>query len=318
MFISSLTPDTRRLSISHHQMAMFECPYKWHLQEVRGIKPSNDSAFSFIGRAVHAVLAAYNLGQKMPYTAVDLEYAKARVKPCWQGERQAELDSAAKLALGLAKNVVEFVGGIGLTTAYSNGVPLVEYSFSYLIDSVRVTGRVDWVAVDEWGKAWLVDFKTTNAFRSEDDAELDLQQSLYQAILQKKGIPVIGGMLVFIKNQLPAEPRLTKNGVSRMRIATTWEVYERAVRQAGYNPDDYLEMRDKLDCEFYRVVRVARSSFHLSRIMEEVVSRAKVMNLLRKGEITPYRNISFGCRFCESRDVCLEELDGFEVKGEKA
>ena len=107
--------------------------------------------------------------------------------------------------------------------------------------------------------------RSEKSLQSVEHEEVDLQLPAYQYMLDRLGIPTTGSMKIQIRAELPKEPQTTqKGGMSRQRIATTWEVYSKALVQHGFNPKDYeLEMKQKLDCEFFRLDQLYRNQFKL-------------------------------------------------------
>lgn len=175
---------------------------------------------------------------------------------------------------------------------------------------------VDWAAEDlQGGGNWLMDYKFRKSFTPDEAEEINLQMATYQyGMFKKFNVEVSGSIMVQGKSSIPSTPKVNKDGsVSRQAIATTWERYRQAVIEAGHNPDDYDDMKSKLEhVEFYRRTPTYRS---MDEIMvwwnTVVVPAAKDIKRSWNKPDRMFRSPHYmNCMGCWARQFCLAEVHG--------
>lgn len=180
-------------------------------------------------------------------------------------------------------------------------------------------GIVDVVLQDSDGGLWPTDFKVFEALKDESHEETNLQNAVYQQLLALHGIKTVGSITWQIRARVPAVPKMNKDGtISRQDLVTTWETYSSFVAAVGKNPQDYLDMKEKLDAKQWEsVVKYPRGQHELTAVWEEVVvNSAREMlgyhNILGNA-VAPRALGTFNCRGCWIKDLCLESLRGGDV-----
>jgi len=196
-------------------------------------------------------------------------------------------------------------------------------------------GYVDWLARDtKTGHIWLIDFKVRKQMQPEESLEFDLQLPTYQYCIEKMiGEPVTGCAHYQIRAAVPKrppllKPKITKKnpnalsaGVSRNKsIATNWKTYRQTVIEEGFDPADYLDMRDALS-EFERFTTCHRSVIELEQTWAEVeAAAAKIsehharLDNMGPERISNLRRLNImQCRGCQMQDLCLGELRGHDT-----
>lgn len=194
------------------------------------------------------------------------------------------------------------------------GQPMVEYHFEVPLRGWRCfQGYVDWVGVHEpTGHKWLIDWKVRSQFQPDDNEEISLQHAVYQyGLLRATRHFLDGTMTVQIADRVPQQPKLNKDGsMSRALIRTDWETYKAALLAAGLDPNDYLDMQEKLSTiEWVRISQHYRTIAEAQAIWKEVV--LPVAAEIRSKRKRIYRTLSPRvCRGCGYKDLCLAELWG--------
>lgn len=196
------------------------------------------------------------------------------------------------------------------TFTLPDGTPCIEKDFEF----DGFTCRPDWVAYDPDGKLWLLDFKLHNQLQPVEYEEWNLQAGCYQHVLKQHGIQVLGSCAFQIRAAVPKIPALNKTvgkdgsrTMSRSSIATDWNTYKSELIRQGLDPDDYMDMRNKLQ-DFERLSFHRRTDTEAENIYREV----NTLLSFQKLEIVPiFRSLKpINCNRCDYKDFCLEELRG--------
>lgn len=179
------------------------------------------------------------------------------------------------------------------------------------------------------GGLWVVDHKVRSQFTPETAEETNIQMAIYQYILGYHGISTIGGMTHQILNQPMAKPKLNKDGkMSKAMIKCDWPTYRSALIENGLDPDDYIDMAEKLKGEMTRITMTHRTDYEINSIWQNVVlpvSRdirethdqfglSSFRNKLPGGTELPRVMNHMVCNGCLYRDLCLGDLRGADVE----
>lgn len=182
-------------------------------------------------------------------------------------------------------------------------------------------GTIDLVARErQSGMLWLIDHKVRGTLQPIEDEEVNIQMVAYQyALLKTYGIKTVGSIAHQIFSELPAEPKVNKNGeISKAACKTDWATYRAAVVREGQNPDDYLEMAQKLqEVEFWRYSRAYRSEREITNVWQEIILNT-ASDMARKVKRLPRSLSAWNCKGCQFRTLCLEELRGGDIEYLKA
>ena len=176
-------------------------------------------------------------------------------------------------------------------------------------------GYVDAILRDrETGHAWCVDYKFRSQLQADDEEAFNIQNAIYMRACRRMGLDVVGTLTWQHLNVPASDPQLTKGGVSRARIRTTWERYRRFVQDHGLDPADYAEMEEKLaDVEWFRETREYRSDDTVREIWDQIVVPAAWG--VRRSSKGGNRRAMFpwNCRGCQFRELCQAELRGYDA-----
>ncbi len=194
------------------------------------------------------------------------------------------------------------------------GIPMIECYFTVPLKGWGgFHGYIDWVGRHKpTGQIWLVDWKVRKSFQPHEAEEVNLQNAAYQyAIFRILRKPPVGTITFQISDKPPAKPKPNKDGtMSRALIKTDWETYKAALLEAGLNPDDYLDMAEKLSTvEFFRPAKEYRTLDTVRRVWKEVIE--PTAREIRRSTKIVVRNLGHRtCNGCAYRQLCLAELGG--------
>lgn len=195
-------------------------------------------------------------------------------------------------------------------------LPALELHFKVpCAGSKGLHGYVDAILRDrETGHAWCVDYKFRSQLEDPEEEQFSLQNAVYMRACERMGVDVVGTLTWQHLNRPAAWPALTKGGVSRARIRTTWARYREFVKAQGLDPADYAEMEEKLaDVEWFREVYEHRSPETVRRVWDEVVVPA-AWGIRRSAKGGNRRALfPWNCRGCQFRDLCQAELRGYDA-----
>lgn len=314
--------------LSFSQISTYlRCRQAWWYIYQENLVPRVDARPLSLGSAVHMGLAAALRGCHCGWVPVENGVRKG--VQSWREQELARSDlfeeeiiaihqvatEAEQIAIRTLRNlpIDEWE-----TVTDPAGIPMIEYHFTIPLKGWGgFHGYIDWVGRHKpTGQIWLVDWKVRGSFQPYEAEEVNLQNAAYQyaifRILRK--LPV--GTITFqISDKPPARPKLNKDGtMSRALIKTDWETYKAALLEAGLNPDDYLDMAEKLSTvEFFRPVKEYRTLHTVRRIWKEVIE--PTAREIRRSNKIVVRNLGHRtCNGCAYRQLCLAELSGEDAR----
>lgn len=324
-------------SLSVSQVSSWlRCRYEWHLSYEQRLVRKDLKWAPTLGSAVHAGIATALLCKHaldkfgLPFNEHEILVAAvhdgvgkwAKQALAFIDEVDEELAQAIEDTIGqivpqateIARRALQHIKVWEWRTLEDRrGQPMVEYRFEVPLRGWSFQGYVDWAAMHEpTGHKWLIDWKVRSAFQPDDNEEINLQHAVYQyGLLRATGHYLDGTMTVQIADRVPQQPKLNKDGtMSRALIKTDWETYKAALLAAGLDPNDYLDMQEKLSTiEWVRVSRHYRTLDEARAVWKEVI--LPVAAEIRSKRKRIYRTLSPRvCRGCEYRELCLAELWG--------
>lgn len=329
--------DNQLIRFSYSAVSKWlSCRQAWSFNYAHGLVPIVSDPEPAIGSAVHFALGMAILqgtDDEVLQSALDIWFSE-QMEP-YEGLPEdayesihAVLSEHCERAAFIAKRALNAIHIEEWETIRDRtGTPMVEWHFDREVPGVGLlTGDIDWVARHRpTGLVWLFDHKIRGTLTSAPAEDFNIQMALYQHVLQEdEGLSLAGSILFQVSSHLPKTPTLTKKGeVSRAAIDTTWEVYRQYVLDAGLDPANYDEMRQKLEAKvFYRPIRYFRSREHVRAVWERIFLPAA--REMREALFTPdvvgtpnpliIRNmVPFLCRRCPYAPVCVGELRGEDV-----
>jgi hypothetical protein len=191
-------------------------------------------------------------------------------------------------------------------------VPLIEE------ENIYFGGIIDMIVSDSKDRVWLMDHKTHKTLPKGDLSYLNIQSNLYAwAMNQLKELPNPAGMVWnYIRWKQPSKPQLLKNGSlsKSSKIDTTWDIYKKAIREAGLDIKDYEDMKEALEGkeeDFYVRHYLPFNKHVQNAIVEDAKSTA--LEIKYKAGKLKDRNITRDCSWCEFYPLCQAELKGLDT-----
>jgi len=207
----------------------------------------------------------------------------------------------------------------------NKGKPIVEREFKIRIPKTRVVikGVIDLIIRDKYG-IWVVDHKTVKKEPPSQEFRMsDVQTTLYfwvvLTLCEKWGIDpkeVKGAIFNYIRTEPPKEPELLQNGtMSKRNIDTCWLFYKSALKKAGLDPKDYLDMKKKLagnEAKFYHRHRMDKPKTLIKTLLQEAVFTGYQIEAFSDH---PVRSLDKSCDWgCEYKELCYAELQGLDTE----
>lgn len=259
------------------------------------------------GPIVELARALWAADNEPDYNVVD-SYGNIVVDPA---DWDAMLDEAEGISLRFLKKLDPIVNYRVMEDR--EGKPILEYHLDTdVMGYGRFVGIVDavWQHVPT-GTIELVDFKTTSRFKQWDEYQLDNQLIVYSRVLAvQTGVEADSLVYWQIRPVAPKTPTQNKDGsMSRRAITSDWETYKAALVAAGLDPDDYADMRAKLDADdayWYAELVYTPSDRMVAAIWEQFLDNVQVIVDARRFPAS----VGYNCRSCDFRDYCLAAFNG--------
>ncbi len=293
------------------------CRYRWHLRYRRQVERRGVTRPLDLGSAVHAGLAGA-IRARTTQAGIDSvvlwlnDWLAERIGQTLSDETITAVQEVRDTAIAIVIRTVDDLNFSRWRTVFLNkNVPLIEHKLSMpFLPDLPWYGTADWVAEDlQDGGVWVIDFKVRKVLQPPENEDTDLQLPSYQTLLAHHGIATVGAIKMQILARDYAEPELLKSGkgLSKQRIATTWDRYRQAIEAHGFDPADYTDMPQKLDVEFFRETRLYRNPRELQSLWENVITPAA--KLMQKSK-TQVRHLEAGlpCTGCWAKNFCVAEL----------
>lgn len=183
--------------------------------------------------------------------------------------------------------------------------------------------KLDMIIRDDFG-LWIVDHKTHSRIPGLNQRLLDTQSPAYIWACWENGIDVDGFIWNYIKTKTPAVPKILKSGdrFSKKMGETDYYTFAVALKQAGFDPEDYRGTLDMLKRQQYKYGEPQTSPFFLRHIIhanEDGVGQAvrELMTTQERFEEynfdprTTERVVDRSCDFmCSYQDLCIAQLHG--------
>lgn len=209
-------------------------------------------------------------------------------------------------------------------TYWVDDVPQCEVEFEIKLPGIAATygGTFDRIVTDDWGRLWVLDWKTAGKFDSKK-WETDPQVSAYTWAAQMiYGLQFEGVVMVQFLKSPPIPPKVLKNGeVSRDKSQpTNYNLYRATlIEQFGEVPDKYFEFLEylaKLDQEqgdpFIRWDYIRRNQAQVESEVSKLVLVGKdMLNKRLPMYPNPTRDCSWECSF---RTACIMMDDGSDYE----
>ena len=290
-----------------------QCRQKWFWHYDRCIEPRRMQALPTQGTIGHLALAALLKGENVADAVNQFYLDTLQAGELFEGEDDTLHTLCAKMLAVVLRYGQHYPDEPSAWQSVAT-----ESQFEIPIASVRTRLRGTWDALitSENGTYWLMETKFVDKqFRTREMLDLDMQTGIYQWAAQRVGIPVKGTIYNQVLAHLPNQPKINKDGsVSKADCLTDWPTYLQAVIDAGQNPANYEDMREKLaEKKFYQRDYLIRSPTEIGRYARNM-ERA-VWDMRRTQRRNIYRcDDRIRCQICPFQQLCVETLKGGDVE----
>ena len=314
--------------LSFSQISTYlRCHQEWWYAYQENLVPRMDARPLSLGSAVHMGLATAL--REYHCSRMSVEDGVRKGVESWKEQELArgdlfeeEIEAVHQVAVDAEQIAIRTLRKLPIdeweTVTDPAGIPMIEYHFTIPLKGWGgFHGYIDWVGWHKpTGQIWLVDWKVRKSFQPHEAEEVNLQNAAYQyAIFRVLRKPPVGTITFQISGKPPAKPKLNKDGtMSRALVKTDWETYKVALLEAGLNPDDYLDMAEKLSTvEFFRPVKEYRTLDTVHRVWKEIIE--PTAREIRRSNKIVVRNLGHRtCNGCAYRQLCLAELGGEDAE----
>jgi hypothetical protein len=296
-------------SISASEIAVWkQCKQKWYWQYFLRLQPAVTHTKLAQGTMAHAGIEAA-LWRRNVIDAVDKSsIEQQRSLSLSLGDQPIEdtaeeVETVAACVMKWADESLELSGLRPIGTEIKWELPLRDGRRK--MTGVTWNGRMDAVLTNGWG----LEAKFVGRFRSEESIDLSSQLAMYLLYLDNRDVQP-GLLYLQILNKMPSTPSVNKTGgISRSQISTDWPTYRNAVLDNGYDPEDYVDMREKLAGKtFWREQIITRPT---ERLTEDRAALYDVsVDLMAKHKRIYMCDSPFLCSSCQFKELCLESVRG--------
>lgn len=186
-----------------------------------------------------------------------------------------------------------------------------------LVNNIFMKGKIDLVAKSQ-GLKWITEHKVHNQIPNGSTVPYtNLQASIYTwAYREATGKTVDGVLWNYMLGKAPSKPQVLKNGtMSKRHTATTWPIYRQAVKDAGLDVRDYLDVKKKLkdnELNFYQRKFLPIDERMTKNILED--TKITALEIQKNAGKDRTKNLGRHCDYCEFKNLCLSELKGLDTK----
>jgi hypothetical protein len=289
------------------------------MEEIVTRRTANQIAFGSLGhKALQVFLSGGSFDQAKEETFKEI---KEKFTSDLMPDQVAEVNQIGNDALAIASKYSKILLRKFTSVAYGErSLPMIELPIQVTIQGIDFVGTPDWIASDSSG-TWVLDHKFRKTFRPPESEDLNLQMAFYQGLVWHRfGIDTIGSRQIQIKPLLPKEPEITKLGkISKKDTMTDWETYSKFVISQGEDPNDYLDMKEKLDKHVwidYESTAAYRSNKEVTKLWNDMIIPIahEILEAKEKNKTQP-RCMQWGtCQSCDYKDYCVEDIKGGDLE----
>lgn len=317
------------------------CGYRWDLGYNRGIAATRLSEKMDMGSAVHMGIkyAVHHYASAPPKRTTTARWpsqfasvqkgvaawakeTRERLSEYLTDQHEEEIKVISNDAVGIALKALESINLPDWEVALWQGKPVCEMEFITPLAPWKGYRTIpDLVARERCdGKKapyWLIDWKTRGSFESDEAEEINLQFATMQYVMfRETNIRIEGSLLWQVKAQVPRRPEQNKDGkMSRAAIVTDWPTYSAALVDAGLNPIDYVDMKEKIGLvEWFRTIKQHRSMGECISTWEQIVEPTARRMATDPDVTRRFTHQPFACSGCWARAFCLTELRGEDTE----
>lgn len=306
-----------------------QCEQDWAYRYLRGLKPIRVRPEMDVGSFTHICIAAY-FNNNHPSRTLKKELGDRQERLVGLGLPQEQLDELEEDMEGNANIAWDVYERWGDWFGPADWEPMyVEHKLEIdLGGGDTFWGIVDFVGASPDGMVECIDWKVRGEIQDPDRHRYPLQQVVYAFMLYTRGIEVDKIGTCQMRGVMAKDPKINKNGaISRSAVRTTWDHYAEFAENNGQDPDEYLDMKEKLEAvQWHRRDGDCWGPNRLEMVWDSVVLPRvrRLQSRYDKFTASPIRTAwgTAQCSRCFYADLCSAELFGedfdidevFEVK----
>lgn len=288
-------------TVSFSEIACWKnCRRKWQFAYKHRLRPIRQETHITLGTLCHAGIESWLKHEEIGtgVIAAAKKFSKNRFV-----EELEDLSEQVALAMDIVGNYV------ATKTRPQSAMTEIKWKVSIPGTKNHLVGIFDALAMYN-GQLWIVEWKFPKTFKETSQVEMSTQLALYRWAAAELGYNVMGILYNQILQKLPAIPEMNKNGTtSRKEIYTDWNTFANTIESRGEDPDNYLDMKEKLqDKEFSRQYRIYYSPAQINEVLRELQDVSRDLATTKPRIYTCENFIT--CASCQFRDVCLEMARG--------
>lgn len=295
-----------RIEVSYSELSTWKtCRTKWYWGYGLNLEPRTQNIKMTVGKFGHIGMAAMLKREDWERAMYLASEELKKSNELWADEIEI-IDDAhmkARSILYRYERTLDWKSFkvIGTEISFEVSVPYVKH---------KLIGIIDAVIEDNAGSLWIVEHKFPAQLRPIEDIEMSMQIGIYQYVMQKLKLPVVGTIYNQLIAKVPQLPQLNKNGsMSRTDIACDWETYRAELLRNRLEPSDYHDMEEKLNKKiFFHSHRLYRSQQQVKVFGQEIA--AATYELVRTRKSIFMSESAINCRSCQFRELCMEVLRG--------
>lgn len=323
------------VSVSQLQTFM-SCPKKWAYNYIDNLKPRVERSYLTVGKLCHTGMQ-HAMKHKLEFSntpgyyrehsldqglfAMRSEFGEYILADSFLPEEIPDLEQILTDAEAVFTQAWWEFNPDRWDVVSVNGLPALELHFLIPCPGSKgLHGYIDAILRDRTtGDIWCTDYKFRKSLADDAEEAYNIQNAVYCKACEKMGIVITGTMTWQHCNTPAAQPTLNKNGaMSRAKIKTTWEVYERALYSAGLDPKFYYEeMIPKLgEIEWYKETHEYRNALTVQNIWDNVVvpnsyaiKTARTPKAKNRPSMYPWN-----CKMCQYQSLCQAEFRGYDTE----
>lgn len=344
--------DTKKMTpegmVSVSQLQTFlSCRKKWEYNYIENIKPRVERSYLTIGKLCHKgmqaamqalwytesqvydgetfdAMAEYSNWLNEGIGAIREEYDKYICNTDLLDEEMPDMEQmlhdAVSVFIQAFKEFQPWKYEVVTLCDKGQLIPALELHFRVPCPPTKgLHGYIDAILKDkETGSTWCVDYKFRKSLSPDEDEAFNIQNAVYAYACQKMGVEITGTMTWQHLNIPAADPAILKDGkISRAKIKTTWDHYEKFCMKHGQDPEDYfLEMQEKLSgIEWWRATLEYRNKDTVFTIWRECVEPvAKAVRSAYGVKAKNFRSMyPWNCKMCQYQSLCQAELRDYDA-----
>lgn len=281
------------------------CHMAYRYKYVMKLRPKRKGMALRRGSIIHECIEAYDSGKS--WKKLQKKFAKDFYEETFQ-EEILEIGDIPKMVMELMENYQALYEEDGLNYLGSE----VHFELP-LMPGVVIEGYLDALVEDRDGCIWPKETKTYKKNPDYDFLLMNTQSALYTWAVTELGYNPKGTLWDIIRAKEPTRPEFLKNGqLSRKAIDSTPYTVEKAIREAGLDPNNYQELLNRVSFDnYFRRYPIRVNPTIVKGIMGDFKSTAR--EILNQGPKLCDRNLGKNCAWCDYKPLCQAELMGLDT-----